>query len=165
MWPDPVERVARELRAAAVDATIQEFPDGTPTAESAARAIGCRLEQIVKSIVLVVDGEFALALVPGDRRVDEVRVAEALGASEVRVATAGEVLEATGFEPGAVAPFPLAGIETVLLERTLLQQQRVWVGAGTSRHMAGLSPAELQRLTAARTADLAKPRYSSASDR
>jgi prolyl-tRNA editing enzyme YbaK/EbsC (Cys-tRNA(Pro) deacylase) len=165
MWPDPVERVARELRAAAVDATIQEFPDGVPTASAAARAIGCRLDQVVKSIVLVVDGEFALALVPGDRRVDEARVAAALDAAEVRIATAGEVLDATGFEPGAVAPFPLPDIETVLIERTLLQQQRVWVGAGTSTHMAGLAPSELQRLTGARTADLAARRYSSATDR
>jgi prolyl-tRNA editing enzyme YbaK/EbsC (Cys-tRNA(Pro) deacylase) len=165
MWPDPVERVARELRAAAVDATIQEFPDGTPTAESAARAIGCRLDEIVKSIVLVVDGEFALALVPGDRRVDEARAGAALEASELRVATAREVLEATGFEPGAVAPFPLPGIDKVLLERTLLQRQRVWVGAGTTTHMAGLAPSELQRLTGARTADLAARGYSSPTDR
>ena len=51
MWPEPVERIARELRAAAIDATIQEFPEGTPTADAAARAIGCRLEQIVKWVL------------------------------------------------------------------------------------------------------------------
>jgi hypothetical protein len=31
-WPEPVERVAAVLRAGAIDATIQEFPQGTPTA-------------------------------------------------------------------------------------------------------------------------------------
>ena len=158
MWPEPVERVARELRAAAIDATIQEFQEGTPTAEAAARAIGCRLEQIVKSIVFVSDGAFVLALVPGNRRADEESLAAALDAANVRVADAGEVLAATGFEPGAVAPFPLAAIDTVLIERTILQHTRVWIGAGTSSHMAGLSPAELQRLSGARTADLVGPR-------
>jgi prolyl-tRNA editing enzyme YbaK/EbsC (Cys-tRNA(Pro) deacylase) len=158
MWPEPVERVARELRAAAVDATVQEFPDGTPTAEAAARAIGCRLEQIVKSVVFVCDGEFVLALVPGNRRADEPSVAAAVGAGEIRVADASEVLAATGFEPGAVAPFPLTAVETVLIERTILQRSKVWVGAGTRSHMVGLSPVELQRLSGARAADVVGPR-------
>jgi prolyl-tRNA editing enzyme YbaK/EbsC (Cys-tRNA(Pro) deacylase) len=158
MWPEPVERVARELRAAAIDATIQEFPDGTPTAEAAARAIGCRLEQIVKSIVFVCDGAFVLALVPGNRRADEESVAAAVGAGQIRVAGASEVLAATGFEPGAVAPFPLTATDTVLIERTILQHTKVWIGAGTPSHMAGLSPSELQRLSRARTADVVGPR-------
>ena len=165
MWPEPVERVARELRAAAVDATIQEFKGGTPTAEAAAQAVGCRLDQIVKSIVFVCDGTPVLALVPGHRRADEALVAAAAGASSARVARAREVLAATGFEPGAVAPFPLRTIETVLLERTILQHETVWIGAGSPAHMAGLAPAELQRLAGARSADLLGHRYSSATDR
>src|SRR5262245_56744645 len=110
MWPDPVERVARELRAAAIEATVQELPEGTPTAEAAANAVGCGLDRIVKSLVFVADGAYVLAMVPGDRRADEKRVAEVVGAGEIRVARGAEVLEATGFEPGGVAPFPLAAV-------------------------------------------------------
>jgi prolyl-tRNA editing enzyme YbaK/EbsC (Cys-tRNA(Pro) deacylase) len=36
----------------------------------------------------------------------------------------------------------------------LLLHDRVWIGAGSERHMAGLSPLDLGRLTQARTADL-----------
>ena len=36
----------------------------------------------------------------------------------------------------------------------LLVHDRVWVGAGSERHMAGISPLDLLRLTNARTADL-----------
>jgi prolyl-tRNA editing enzyme YbaK/EbsC (Cys-tRNA(Pro) deacylase) len=158
LWPEPVDRVARELRAAAVDATVQEFPEGTPTAQAAAEAVGCRLDQIVKSLVFVCDGVFVLAMVPGDRRADEGRVAEAAGAGEVRVARASEVVEATGFEPGGVAPFPLAAVEQVFIETTLLQHDRVWIGAGTDAHMCGLGPTDLQRLSGAWTADLVGPR-------
>ncbi len=154
MWPEPVERVARELRAAAIDATIEEFGERTPTAEAAARAIGCHLDEIVKSIVFVCDGQAVLALVPGDRRADEARVGEGAEAAEIRVATPAEVLAATGFEVGAVAPFPLRAIDEVLLEQTILQHGRVWVGAGSPAHMAGIAPSELQRLSGARTADL-----------
>ena len=88
-----------------------------------------------------------------------------VGAAEIRVATAGEVLAATGYEPGAVAPFPLRAVDEVLLERTILQHDRVWIGAGSPAHMAGLAPEELQRLAGARTADLVGPRYSSTTDR
>jgi prolyl-tRNA editing enzyme YbaK/EbsC (Cys-tRNA(Pro) deacylase) len=157
MWPEPVQRVASYLSAAAIDATIQEFAEGTPTAEAAAQAAGCQLEQIVKSLVFVSDGGYVLALVPGDRRADEAKVSEAVGGGEVRVARASEVVAATGFEPGAVAPFP-THIGTVVMDRTLLQHGTVWIGAGSPAHMASLSPGDLQRLARARTADLVGPR-------
>ena len=112
----------------------------------------------MKSLVFVCDDTYVLAMVPGDRRADEARVAEAVGAEQVRIARAGEVVEATGFEPGGVAPFPLAAVDEVLIERTLLQHDRVWIGAGTPAHMAGLAPGELQRLSGARAADLVGPR-------
>src|SRR6185503_6257312 len=52
-WPEPVQRVSAVLRAAAVDARIEEFAGGTPSARDAARAAGCELAQIVKPLVLV----------------------------------------------------------------------------------------------------------------
>ncbi len=158
MWPEPVERVAAELRAAAIEATIQEFPEGTPSAQEAARAIGCPLANVVKSVVFVCDARVALALVPGDRRADEAKVAAAVSAGSARVAHAREVLAATGFEPGSVAPFRLPAVDTILLERTSLVLPRVWIGAGSPRHMAALAPTDLQRLTGARSADLVTPR-------
>jgi prolyl-tRNA editing enzyme YbaK/EbsC (Cys-tRNA(Pro) deacylase) len=153
-WPEPVARVAAVLRQAGVDARVEEFPEGTPTASAAAKAVGRSRAQIVKSLVFVCDGRPTLALVPGDRRADETKVAAAAGARAARVARPDEVLAATGFEPGGVAPFPAPGIAQVLMSGELLAHDRVWVGAGSERHMAGLSPLELQRLTQARAADL-----------
>jgi prolyl-tRNA editing enzyme YbaK/EbsC (Cys-tRNA(Pro) deacylase) len=153
-FPEPVERVASFLRTAAIEATIEEFPAGTPTAEEAARAAGCKLEQIVKSLVFVCDGAYVLVLVPGDRRADERKVAAEMDARAVRVARANEVVDATGFEPGAVAPFPRRDVIAALIERTLLQHTEVWIGAGSPAHMAALAPSDLQRLAGARAADL-----------
>jgi Cys-tRNA(Pro)/Cys-tRNA(Cys) deacylase len=153
-WPEPVARVAEVLRRGGVDARVEEFPEGTPTAGAAAKAVGSSRAQIVKSLVFVCDGRPTLALVPGDRRADETKVAAAAGARGARVAHAEEVLAATGFEPGGVAPFPAPGVSLVLIAGELLVHDRVWVGAGSERHMAGLSPIDLVRLTQARTADL-----------
>jgi prolyl-tRNA editing enzyme YbaK/EbsC (Cys-tRNA(Pro) deacylase) len=159
-WPEPVERVSSFLRETGAEARIEEFDEETPTAADAAAAVGCQLDQIVKSLVFLCDGRPAVALVPGDRRADAAKVAAASGAGRARVASAEEVVEATGFSPGAVAPFPLPRIDTVLLDRSLLSKHVVWVGGGSVRHLVGLSPAELSRLTRARPVDVVtEPAY------
>lgn len=154
-WPEPVERVSEVLRVAAIGGRIEEFPEGTPTARDAAKAVGCELSQIVKSLVFVCDGAFVLAMTPGDRRADDKAIAEAVGAELIRVATAEEVVHATGFEPGGVAPFPQRAITQTLIDRSFFAWQEVWIGAGTDRHMAALPPADLARLTRAKPIDLA----------
>lgn len=153
-WPAPVERVAEVLRGAAIDSRIEEFGEGAATAREAARAIGCDLSQIVKSLVLVCDGAYVLALVPGDRRASEEAVAAAVGTSEVRIARPDEVVHATGFEPGAVAPFPRRAVTQTLMDTSFFAHDIVWIGAGSSSHMASLRPVELCRLADARTFDL-----------
>jgi prolyl-tRNA editing enzyme YbaK/EbsC (Cys-tRNA(Pro) deacylase) len=153
-WPEPVERVSSYLREAGGEARIEEFLAETPTAADAAAAVGCSLEQIVKSLVFLCDGRPVVALVPGDQRGDPAKVAQAVGAASARVASPDEVVAATGFEPGAVAPFPLPDVETVLLERTLLRHSVVWAGAGSPRHLVSLAPVELGRLTRARPMDV-----------
>ena len=154
-WPDSVERVAAYLLHSGAEARVEEFPAGIPTAQAAADAVGCALCQIVKSLVFECDGRPVLAMVPGDRRADAHKVAAAAGSGEARVASPHRVAEITGFEPGAVAPFPLPRVERSFIERTLLTADRVWVGAGSTRHMAGLAPAELVRLARATPHDIA----------
>jgi prolyl-tRNA editing enzyme YbaK/EbsC (Cys-tRNA(Pro) deacylase) len=152
-WPEPVERVSNFLRQMGVDARIEEFPAGTPTAVDAARAVGCKLGQIVKSLVFDCGGRWVVALVPGDRRADAVKIAQAAGATRARIASPAEVERATGFVAGAVAPFPLPGVDRVFVDRNLLSHKRVWIGAGSPSHMAVLSPADLVRLARARVMD------------
>ena len=154
MWPETVQRVSLFLGQAAVDARVQEFPEGTPTAEAAARAVGCAPAHIVKSLVFVCDGVYVLALVPGDTRADAKKVAAAAGARRARVARAEEVENATGFAPGAVAPFPHRAVARTLMDATLLQHPVVWIGAGSPSHMAAIAPPDLQRLAGARLFDL-----------
>ena len=108
----------------------------------------------MKSLVFIAGNRPVLALVPGDRRADPAKVAVAAGAAEVRVARPPEVIAATGVPPGAVGPFPPPTGVPVLIERTLLSRAVVWVGAGSDRHMAMVSPPELVRLTQGSTVDI-----------
>jgi prolyl-tRNA editing enzyme YbaK/EbsC (Cys-tRNA(Pro) deacylase) len=154
-WPEPVERVAEYLRAAGAEAKVEEFDQPTPTAEDAARAVGCSLAQIVKSLVFVCDGKPLVVLVPGDRRASARKVGAIGGCRRPRIAGAELVEEVTGFEPGAVAPFPLPATVRVLVERSLLGHPVVWVGAGSTRHLASVSPSELLRLSRGEAVDAA----------
>jgi prolyl-tRNA editing enzyme YbaK/EbsC (Cys-tRNA(Pro) deacylase) len=152
-WPEPVERVASFLRLSGTEALVEEFREGSRTAQDAAKAVGCELRQIVKSLVFLCGPRTVLVLVPGDRRADARKVAASAGCDKARVAGSDVVLEATGFEPGAVAPFPLRRIDGVFVDRSLLALDQVWIGAGSTRHMAALAPADLVRLARAQTID------------
>ncbi len=152
-WPEPVERVSAFLRQMGVEARIEEFREGTPTAADAARAVGCKLGQIVKSLVFDCDGRWVVALIPGDRRADAVKVARAAGADKAKIASPAQVEAATGFVAGAVAPFPLPNVDRVFVDRNLLSHKRVWIGAGSPSHMAELSSADLVRLARAQVMD------------
>jgi prolyl-tRNA editing enzyme YbaK/EbsC (Cys-tRNA(Pro) deacylase) len=152
--PEPVERVSAYLRESGAEARIQEFPEGTHTAQDAADAVGCELGQIVKSLVFVCDGKVVVALVPGDRRGASDKIAGAVEASSARVAKPPEVEEATGFAPGAVPPFPLPENAVVLMDRALFRHPIVWAGAGSAQHVLGMSPVELARVSRARPLDV-----------
>jgi Cys-tRNA(Pro) deacylase len=151
--PEPVARVARFLSEARAEARLQEFRGGTPTADAAAEAVGCELDQIVKSLVFLCDDRPVLAMVPGSRRADPRKIASAAEASSARIAPPATVKETTGFSVGGVAPFARRRIETVFIDHGLLAWKVVWTGAGSDRHMAGIAPSELVRLTRARAID------------
>jgi prolyl-tRNA editing enzyme YbaK/EbsC (Cys-tRNA(Pro) deacylase) len=153
-WPPAVERVAGVLREARIESRVEQLDEGTATAADAAAAVGCGLAQIVKSLLFACDDRWTLALVPGDRRADRVKVAAAAGAERARTAGPEDVARITGFPAGGVAPFPLPGVHTVLIEQTMLSHDVVWIGAGSPVHVAALTPADLIRLSRARTVDL-----------
>ena len=74
---------------------------------SSAASKGIPLAAELKSLVLVADGQTIMAHVPGDRRVDCVRVSCELGVSRVRLMPLAELL-AHGLEKGRVNPFTAA---------------------------------------------------------
>lgn len=134
---------------------VERFPEGTRTAADAARAVGCDVAQIVKSLVFMADGDPVLALVSGADRLDLARLAAATGATAVRRADGDEVRAATGFAIGGVPPIGHAGPLTILIDERLLSHDIVWAAAGLPDAVFRVSPAALQAATGARTASLA----------
>ena len=150
------QRVLNAAADAGLDLEIQRFPDGTRTAADAARAIGCDVAAIAKSIVLHTDDGAVLVLTSGSNRVDYGKVARVLQVRGVRRADADEARAATGYPIGGTAPWGHPAPLTVLCDEDLLTHETVWAAAGTPDTVFGLSPAELLRVAGAVTADVAE---------
>jgi prolyl-tRNA editing enzyme YbaK/EbsC (Cys-tRNA(Pro) deacylase) len=151
-----VQRVADAGRRAGLELEIRRFPEGTRTADDAARAIGCEVAQIVKSLVFMADDRAVLALVSGADRVDTDRLASAIGADGTRRATGDEARSATGFAIGGVPPFGHDEPLTVLVDPGLLRHETVWAAAGMPDAVFAIRPDDLVRVSAARVAELAE---------
>ncbi|MEY2434269.1 MAG: hypothetical protein QOC92_3994 [Acidimicrobiaceae bacterium] len=151
--------VRRVVDAAAehnLNIDVREFPEGTRTADDAARAVGVEVGQIVKSLVFSVNGETVLALVSGANRLDERALARATGdeSQSVGRVDADAVRVATGYAIGGVPPFGHPTQLATFVDRDLLGYDTVWAAAGTPRHVFSAPPAELVRLTRGKVADL-----------
>jgi Cys-tRNA(Pro) deacylase len=148
------DRVVAAAVAAGLDIAVRRFPEGTRTAEDAARAVGCEVAQIVKSLVFVADGRPVVALVSGAHRLDPVRLAAALGATVVERADGDLVREATGYAIGGVPPLGHAHSLPIVMDRALLAHDVVWAAAGRPDAVFAVTPAELERASGAVVADL-----------
>jgi len=128
---DAVERFAAAARASGLAVEVQRFPEGTRTAQDAADAVGCVVDQIVKSMVLIVDDRPVLVLCSGSRRVDLDAVARQLTAGAARMASAEEAREATGFAIGGTPPLGHPDDLETLIDPHLLEYETVYAAAGT----------------------------------
>jgi prolyl-tRNA editing enzyme YbaK/EbsC (Cys-tRNA(Pro) deacylase) len=144
--PGALERFVEAARAHGLEPAIHRFPEGTRTAEDAARAIGCDVAQIVKSLVFVADGRPVLALTSGRNRVDTEALAKLVGASSARRATPDEARRATGFAVGGTPPFALGPMPTAI-DATLLSADEIWAAAGVPDAVFPIAPTELVRVT------------------
>ncbi len=132
---------------------VKRFPDGTRTAVDAARAVGCELGQIVKSLVFVAGGRPVVALVSGANRLDERRLGEVAG-EPVTKADAETARAATGYSIGGVPPFGHATEVPVFMDRDLLGFGVVWAAAGRPDSVFEIEPDRLRELSHAVVADL-----------
>jgi prolyl-tRNA editing enzyme YbaK/EbsC (Cys-tRNA(Pro) deacylase) len=129
VWPDAVERIAAFLRASGVEGRLEELLAGA----------GPPSGQKLRADAFDGDGGAVVALVPADRGVDTRKLAVAAGCRDVR--------------PAPAAAFPFEGAR-VFMDQSVLSSNAVWLEAGSPRHVLGLSPAQIARVTRAETADL-----------
>ena len=148
-------RVQGALEAIGIEAEVRELPESTRTAPDAARALGCRVEQIAKSIVFraTESGAAVMVVAGGANRVDERKVRRLVG-EVVERASPDFVRERTGFAIGGVPPLGHATAMRILFDPDLLREPVVWAAAGTPRGVFAMHPRELLRATGGEAVDV-----------
>ncbi len=149
-----LKRVSQALIDAGLDCQPLEMGAETRTAQQAAEAAGCHLDQIAKSIIFVglTSGRAILFLTAGGNQVDADKASAAAGEALGR-ADAAIVRDQTGFAIGGVSPVGHLSPIRAFLDPRLREFDQIWAAAGTPRHIFPVSPSDLLRITGATVAD------------
>jgi prolyl-tRNA editing enzyme YbaK/EbsC (Cys-tRNA(Pro) deacylase) len=148
-------KVQDVLNAQGFSCQVVELPASTRTAKEAAQAIGCRVEQIVKSLIFKgkQSDKPVLVVASGTNRVNEKRLGQLAG-EPITKADADFVRQHTGFAVGGVPPIGhLEQIET-FLDEDLLGYEEIWAAAGTPFAVFRLTPSDLQTMTGGQTVSI-----------
>jgi len=133
-----------------------EFEHSTRSAADAAKAIGCEVRQIAKSLVFrQADERPVLIIACGDNRVDEQKAAAVIDNVLYR-ADADFVKSNSGFSIGGVAPVGHRVPPIVILDHHLENLDIIWAAAGTPNSVFCLTPKQLAGLTQGTFEDIAE---------
>ncbi len=129
-------------------------PGEARTAQMAADAVGCEVDQIAKSIIFRGEesGAAVLFITAGGNQVDAAKATELAG-EPLGKADAALIREQTGFAIGGVSPVGHLTPIRAFLDPRLFDFSLVWAAAGTPRHVFSVAPQDLERISGATTAD------------
>jgi Cys-tRNA(Pro)/Cys-tRNA(Cys) deacylase len=123
--------VTRALEERQIPYRFFRHPGQVRSLEQAARERGQRPEQVVRSIVFrLAQDQFVIVLVAGSQQVSWPRLRSYLGQSRLTMASPEEVLQVTGYPPGAVSPFGLPAPLRILVDRSVLAEKEISIGSG-----------------------------------
>lgn len=152
--PGGAERVRAWMFERGIAGELIRPGDPTPTVEAAAAALGVKPEQVIKSLLFLVDGSPYLVIVRGTARVQTAKLLQALGAREARLGKKTEVEAITGFPVGGTPPFAHRQSVPILIDRGVLNLVEIYAGGGSDDVMLRLRVADLVQATGARLLDV-----------
>lgn len=144
-------RFQETIKSMGYDNQVVELPASTRTAKEAADAIGCKVEQIAKSIVFRMQAtDLPILIVAcGANRIEEAAI-EAHIDNRLGKADATFVKATTGFAIGGVPPFGHEQEVLTLIDEDLFQFDTIWAAAGHAMAVFELTPAQLEQMTGAK---------------
>ena len=150
-------RLEAYIRHNGIDAKILVFDKLTRTVEDAEKQLGIGRERIIKSMLFVDEkGVPILAIVGGDQKVSEKKLARACGASKIRVARPSAVKSLTGYEAGALPPIGHRKRIKTFIDPKVLGFVKVYGGGGSINALLEIDPQDVKRLTNAEVVDVSE---------
>jgi Cys-tRNA(Pro)/Cys-tRNA(Cys) deacylase len=145
---------------ARIDATVHDLgrlTDDGGYGQAAATALGVAPERVFKTLVVRVDADLAVAVVPVAGEADLKAVAAALGAKRAALAERAEAERATGYVVGGISPLGQRRRLPTVLDASALAFPTVFVSGGRRGLELELAPVDLVRATTAVVAPIAVP--------
>jgi prolyl-tRNA editing enzyme YbaK/EbsC (Cys-tRNA(Pro) deacylase) len=134
---------------------VREFVEPTPNSAAAARAVGCSVGEIAKSILVLVGGTPVVVVTSGDAKVKNTKLKQAMGLTgKVRLPEAEDVVRHTGYAPGGVCPFLLPDGLPVLIDSSLRRFPKVYAAAGNDHSAVPVTVEQLLAVTGGREVDV-----------
>ena len=144
------------MRSMGIQGELLQLDQPTPTVEAAAQVVNASPEQIIKSILFMVDEQPVLAIACGLSTIGRRAIADLynVGKKRVKLAAPELVLEISGYEVGAMPPFGHRQALTTLIDRRVLEVPEAYAGGGAENALLRLNPHDIQRVTGAKILDL-----------
>ncbi|MEV6366916.1 Cys-tRNA(Pro) deacylase [Micromonospora musae] len=130
-------------------------PDAPNYGALVAAALGVPPERVFKTLITVVDGALAVAVVPVTGELDLKALASAVGGKRATLADRAAAERATGYVRGGISPLGQRKRLPTVLDSSALTFPTIYVSAGRRGLQLQLTPADLVALTDAGTAPLA----------
>ena len=149
-----LRRVCAALENAGLQITPIEMTAETRTAQQAADAVSCKLDQIAKSVIFAgQDSGKAILFIPaGGNQVDSTKDSSVAG-EKLGKADATLIRQQTGFAIGGVAPVGHISPIRAFIDARLLEFDTIYAAAGTPRHVFPISPDVLVKISEAQISD------------
>ena len=127
-------------RPAAAEAMRKVDTPRQRTCDEVANLLGIPLQRTVKSVAVMTDDGFVLALVRGDHSVNEVKLGKLAGMADYRAASEAEIAAHLGSEPGFIGPLGSKQPVRVIADREVAAMADFVVGANEKGfHLAGVN--------------------------
>lgn len=153
----PLDKKGQEVQSYLLEGGFfpKNFSCPTPSSHEAAKAIGCHVGEIAKSILLMVGHRPVLVVTSGDTKVKSGRL-KTISALKGRVTFPAkeEVIQHTGYPPGSVSPFLLPANLDVFLDNSLRRFDIIYPAAGTESSLVPMTFGQLQEMTCGIPADI-----------
>ncbi|EBA03578.1 YbaK/prolyl-tRNA synthetase associated protein [Rhodobacterales bacterium HTCC2150] len=152
-----LNRVKAALIAATGKADILAMEQPTRTAQLAADAVECEVDQIAKSILFQgqTSGDLYLFVTAGANEVHPAKATELAG-EVLDKADANTIRKVTGFAIGGISPVGHLTQPRAYFDTRLTEFDIVWAAAGTPNHVFSSTPTQLLALSGAKMADFTK---------
>ena len=147
----------RALEVAGEAFTVHSYdydPDVDRIGLHAAEALAENPARVLKSLMVLVDGKPACAIVPSDEEIAMKKLAAALGGKSAQMMPPADAERMTGYKVGGISPFGQRRKVPVAIERAALAHEQVYINGGQRGLQVRLRPVAAQRVLGAVAAEI-----------